>query len=138
MSKTLNGQSYDIGDTIKFTSMNPKDTRVWSGKVVGFCGYEVATGYGDIINYYQQVLSGLGSANQVSLLASSEFIIINTETENGSVLQTICPEWIIPESFSVVKAEQSYTIQVFTHDGSTVYDVLKILRDNGFTCRSLS
>lgn len=138
MAKSLNGQSYDIGDTIRFESINPKDTRTWVGKVVGFCGYEVAAGYGDLINYYQQVLAGLGSANKVSLLANAEFILINTETDRGSVLQAICPEWILPESFKVVKAQQSYTIQVFTHDGSTMFDVLKLLRDNGFTCRSLS
>lgn len=134
----INSQSFDIGDTIQFSSINPKDTRVWNGTVIGICGYRIASGYGDLINYYQQVLAGLDGSNKISLLADTQFILLNVETESGSVIQAISSEWVLAESFKVVKAEVSYMIQVYTHDGETVSNVLQLLRDNGFVCRSLS
>jgi len=134
----VNSQSFDIGDAIQFTSINPKDTRVWNGTVIGFCGYRVAAGYSDLINYYQQVLTGINGTNKISLLADAQFILLEIKTENGTMVQAISPEWILVESFKVIKAEASYMIQVYTHDGETVSNVLQLLRDNGFVCRSLS
>ena len=134
----INGETFDIGSVIRFSSRNPQDVRVWQGTVVGFCGYQVASGYGDLINYYQQVVAGLGNTNAISKLGDTEFILINTENDNrGSLIQAISPEWIDAATFHVVEFSTSYTIQVTTHNHETVQDVLQLLRDNGFTCKSL-
>lgn len=138
MSITINAQTFDVGDTIRFSSINPKDTRIWYGTVVATCKYQIAAGYGDLINYYQQVLAGLDSASKINTLAQAEFILISMETESGKVVQAISPEWILPESFTLVQQESSYTIKVYTHAGATVQTVLQLLRDNGYTCQSLS
>lgn len=134
----INSVSFDINDVIRFSSRNPHDVRIWQGTVVGFCGYQVAAGYGDLINYYQQVVASLGSTNRISKLADTDFILINTETTSGTVIQAISPEWIDATTFSKVEASASYTIQVTTHNNETVNDVLQLLRDNGFTCKALS
>ena len=133
----INGKSFDIGSVVSFTTRNPQDVRIWQGTVVGFCGYQVAAGYGDLINYYQQVVAGFGSTNRISRLANTEFMLISTENESGNVVQAISPEWIEPTSFRIVAADASYLIQVTTHNNETVSDVLQLLRDNGFTCKSL-
>lgn len=138
MSITINAQSFDIGDTIKFSTLNPKDTRVWQGTVIGIAGYQIASNYGDVINYYQQVKAGLTNPNQISLLDQTQFILVNTETDSGRVIKPMSPEWILPESFKVVKNQTSYVIQVYTHNSESVSTVLQLLRDNGFTCKSLS
>ena len=134
----INGKSFDINDVVRFSSRNPKDVRIWQGTVVGFCGYQVASGYGDLINYYQQVVAGLGSTNRISKLGDTEFMLINTETDSGRVIQAISPEWIDATTFRLVEVSTSYTIQVTTHNNETVADVLQLLRDNGFTCKALS
>ena len=134
----INGISFDINDVVRFSSRNPQDVRIWHGTVVGFCGYQVASGYGDLINYYQQVVAGLGSTNRISKLGDTEFMLINVETSSGSVIQAISPEWIDTTSFRLWEASTSYTIQVTTHNNETVNDVLQLLRDNGFTCKALS
>lgn len=134
----INGVSFDINDVVRFSSRNPNDVRVWQGTVVGFCGYQVASSYGDLINYYQQVVAGLGSTNRISKLGDTEFMLISVENSSGKVIQAISPEWIDPITFSLVEAPTSYTIQVTTHNNETVNDVLQLLRDNGFTCKALS
>lgn len=134
----INGVSFDINDVVRFSSRNPNDVRVWQGTVVGFCGYQVASGYGDLINYYQQVVAGLGSTNRISKLGDTEFMLISVENSSGKVIQAISPEWIDPITFRLVEATTSYTIQVTTHNNATVDDVLQLLRDNGFTCKALS
>lgn len=134
----INGVSFDINDVVRFSSRNPNDVRIWQGTVVGFCGYQVASGYGDLINYYQQVVAGLGSTNRVSKLGDTDFMLINVETSSGTVIQAISPEWVEPTTFQLVEASTSYTIQVTTHNNETVNDVLQLLRDNGFTCKALS
>ena len=134
----INGVSFDINDVVRFSSRNPQDVRIWQGTVVGFCGYQVASAYGDLINYYQQVVAGLGSTNRISKLGDTDFMLINTETDSGRVIQAISPEWIDATTFSLVESSTTYTIQVTTHNNETVSDVLQLLRDNGFTCKSLS
>lgn len=134
----INGVTFDIGDVVTFTSINPQDTRHWRGTVVGFCGYQVASSFGDMVSYYQQVLAGMNGAQRISKLATAPFMIINTDTDSGTVMQAISTEWVEPTSFRLVEYMTSYTIQVTTHNGETVYDVLQILRDNGFTCKALS
>ena len=52
-------------------------------------------------------------------------------------MQAISPEWVDAATFALVEYSTSYTIKVTTHNGETVYDVLQLLRDNGFTCKSL-
>ena len=138
MSLLVGTTSFDIGDVIRFSSINPKDTRVWQGTVIGVTTYQVASHYADIINYYQQVKAALDNPNQISLLNQAEFILIDMETDSGSVVQPISPEWIDPTTFKLVKNQNSYLIQVFTHSNETAADVLQLLRDNGFTCKSLS
>ncbi len=134
----INGKSFDINSVVRFSSRNPQDVRVWQGTIVGFCGYQVASGYGDLINYYQQVVAGLGSTNRISKLGDTEFMLINVESPSGSVIQAISPEWIDAATFDLVEVQTSYTIQVTTHNNETVFDVLQLLRDNGFTCKALS
>ena len=134
----INGKSFDINSVVRFSSRNPQDVRVWQGTIVGFCGYQVASGYGDLINYYQQVVAGLGSTNRISKLGDTEFMLINVESPSGSVIQAISPEWIDASTFDLVEVQTSYTIQVTTHNNETVFDVLQLLRDNGFTCKALS
>jgi hypothetical protein len=134
----INGLTFDIGDLVRFKSINPQDSRYWQGTVVGFCGYNVASSYGDIIAYYQQVLAGMGGLQGISKLSDTTFMLINTDTESGSVVQAISPEWVDHSSFKLVEYSTSYTIQVTTRNGESVYDVLQLLRDNGFTCKALS
>lgn len=134
----INGKSFDINSVVRFSSRNPQDVRVWQGTIVGFCGYQVASGYGDLINYYQQVVAGLGSTNRISKLGDTEFMLVNVESPSGSVIQAISPEWIDATTFDLVEVQTSYTIQVTTHNNETVFDVLQLLRDNGFTCKALS
>ena len=133
----INEQTFDIGDTITFTSKNPHDTRTWYGKVMGICGYKVASGYSDLINYYQQLVASESSVVKFSKLGDASFILIEVEGVNGNVIQPICPEWIYAPSFKVVKSQVAYTVQVYTHSGETLNDVLQILRDAGFTCKAL-
>ena len=134
----INNKTFDIGDVVRFRTINPHDTRYWQGTVVGFCGFQVASSFGDLINYYQQVLAGMNGIQRIGKLADASFMLVNTETESGTVVQAISPEWVDPSSFELVEFSTSYTIQVTTHNGETVYDVLQILRDNGFTCKALS
>lgn len=134
----INNKSFDIGDVVRFRTLNPHDTRYWQGTVTGFCGFQVASSFGDLISYYQQVLAGLNGEQRIGKLSDTNFILISTDTESGQVMQAISPEWIEPASFALVEYSTSYTIQVTTHNGKTVYDVLQLLRDNGFTCKALS
>lgn len=133
----INNKSFDIGDVVRFKSLNPQDTRYWQGTVTGFCGFQVASSFGDLIAYYQQVVAGLGSDQRIGKLADATFILISVDTDNGQVMQAISPEWVDVATFALVEYSTSYTIQVTTHNGETVYDVLQLLRDNGFTCKSL-
>lgn len=133
----INNKSFDIGDVVRFKSLNPQDTRYWQGTVTGFCGFQVASSFGDLIAYYQQVVAGLGSDQRIGKLADATFILISVDTDNGQVMQAISPEWVDAATFALVEYSTSYTIQVTTHNGETVYDVLQLLRDNGFTCKSL-
>ncbi len=138
MALLVGTTSFDIGDVVRFSSINPKDTRVWQGTVIGVTTYQVAAHYADVINYYQQVKSALDNPNQISLLNQAEFILIDMETESGSIVKPICPEWIDPTTFKKVEEQASYLIQVYTHSGETSADILQLLRDNGFTCKALS
>ena len=138
MSLLVGTSSFDIGDTIRFSSINPKDTRIWQGKVIGITNYQIAAHYADIVNYYQQVKAAVENPNQLSLLNQTDFILIDMETASGSIVKPISLEWIDASTFKVVQNENSYLIQVYTHSGETAADVLQLLRDNGFTCKSLS
>ena len=138
MSLLVGTSSFDIGDTIRFSSINPKDTRIWHGKVIGITNYQIAAHYADIVNYYQQVKAAVENPNQLSLLNQTDFILIDMETASGSIVKPISLEWIDASTFKVVQNENSYLIQVYTHSGETAADVLQLLRDNGFTCKSLS
>ena len=138
MSLIVGTVKFDIGDTIQFKTINPNDTRVWQGKVIGITNYQIASHYADVINYYQQVKAALENPNQLGLLNQADFILIDTDSPSGSVVKPMALEWIDVSTIKVVKLEQSFLIQVYTHTGETAADILQLLRDNGFTCKSLS
>ena len=71
----INNKSFDIGDVVRFKSLNPQDTRYWQGTVTGFCGFQVASSFGDLIAYYQQVISGLGSDQRIGKLADATLFL---------------------------------------------------------------
>lgn len=135
---TINLQEFDVGSVIKFSTKNPNDSRVWKGTVIGIGNYQFASGITDLITYYEEILSSLGTTETISKLNTATFIVIKKETNTGIVTDAVAVDWIVPSSFSVVASTASYTIQVYTHTGETVDTVLSILRDNGFVCKSLS
>lgn len=124
-----------IGDTIQYTLKDPNDTLVYSGRVVSICDYESARAYADILALHQAMTAGDSSLGDVDTF---RFLIVEG---NDGVRRPVGYEiggdnsWFTGNSIAIIDLGQDYTIKIFNASATDAALAVRILNEQGFSCK---
>jgi len=121
-----------LGDIIRFSSLNPNDNNTYYGKVKGFIDYSIAVKYRDIVSYN----------NSVKLIVSSTpdyqdnkyfFIELMEEIDNTPIQEIVFAlEWINESTLSIVTDLKIATLKVYGVTNDNINDLLTLIRGADF------
>ena len=123
-----------IGSSVRYSLVDPTDTVVYSGKVVGICDHEAAKPYADVIALHQAMINGRSSLEDID-----KFRFLIVECYDG-VRRPVgfIPRGEIEESwcstFELIETGNSFYIQLFNASTSDATLAIRILREQGFSC----
>lgn len=124
----VDGNDVQVGDKIKFRTINTYDTNVWSGDVVGFCNYTMAKAYTDVVAYHTNVLKDNDIPDPVTEL---DYMIVKTIE---GAFRAFAIEWVQPTTLVIVDTTSNVTIKVFNVPSEEQTTILTLLRDNNYKC----
>lgn len=124
-----------IGDTIRYTLKDLNDTIVYSGKVVALCDYESAKAYADVIATHQAMLAADSTIDDVDTL---RFLIV--ECYDG-VRRPVGYQadgknsWFTGNQLEIIEVGREFTIRLYNTSSSDAAMAIRILREQGFSCK---
>lgn len=122
-------KEFTVGATIKFHTINGKDTHIIQGEVIAICNYQIAIAYGDVIKYHQEVLETNPTTTLTEDATVLEYILIK---DVQGVLKPYTKEWIDAASFYVLDVSNDIDIRIYDVPDTETETILKLLRDNGY------
>ena len=126
---TINGVVIELGKIVRFHTLNNKETQLIQSTVIGMIGYEQAKGYGDILNYHQEVLTSQPTAGLPSTPEAYTFMLLK---DHQGIVRVMAPDWIQEASFEEVDSVNIIDIKVYGIPSQNKQDILNLLRDNGY------
>ena len=124
-----------IGDTVRYTVKDLNDTVVYSGKVVAICDYESAKSYADVLSIHQAMLAADGSLGDITTF---RFLIIEGydrvrrpvgfEIGGGN-------SWFTGNQLEIIDIGKEYTIRLFNASLDDATLAVRILHEQGFSCK---
>lgn len=121
----------DIGQTIRFTTINPHDNIVWEGKVIAFCDYNIARMISDIDAYFQEIQRSQVSVEDKTAL---QYIVLSVDENQTGVYtkRVFSTTWIEPSSLEVVDVNLNVDIRIYDVSKEKIEDIIQLLRSTGY------
>lgn len=131
----------NLGDTIKFKTINLIDVNVYSGKIIGIVDFERARTYGDVAAIHLQMEQGASSMNKVELIDVTQQKFLIVELYNGEIAPYAF-EWLQSPggtygSVQKISVGATYTIRLYNVSDTDASTALSILKQNGYVCKLL-
>ena len=131
----------NLGDTIKFKTINPIDVNVYSGKIIGIVDFERARTYGDVAAIHLQMAHGASSMGKDDLIDVTQQQFLVVELYNGEIVPYAF-EWLQSPGGSYGSVQKidvgaTYTIRLYNVSDTDASTALSILKQNGYVCKLL-
>ena len=131
-----NPRSVKIGDIIKFQTVDPNDTVLYSGTVVAVTDYLSARAYADVAATHQAMLQGNSLLNpDISLY---RFIIV--ECYDG-IRRPFAYEidgtesWFKYNTVEIIEVGKNWRVKLFNASSEDAAMAVRILREQGYVCK---
>lgn len=124
-----------VGDTIRYEVVSPNDTVLYSGTVVAICDYLSARSYADVAALHQEMMAGNPDLIDCDLL---QYIVV--ECYDG-VRRPVgfdpdgSNSWFKDNKVDIITVGNNCNIRLYNVSASEVNVALRILRENGYTCK---
>ena len=124
-----------IGDTIRYTVKDLNDTVVYTGKVVAICDYESAKAYADVLAIHQAMLAADGTLGDITTF---RFLIIEGYDK---VRRPVGFEiggrnsWFTGNELDIIDVGTEYTIRLFNASLDDATLAIRVLHEQGFSCK---
>ena len=125
----VDNKDISVGMNVKFRTINAKDPNLIQGFVVGLSDYNVATVYGDVVKYHQEVLESNPTAGIVEDPTVLNYMIIK---DVQGVVKPYAAEWVEPTTMTIIAVSNDIRITVYDVPSTETETVLKLLRDHGY------
>jgi len=119
-----------INKTVQFTSINPYDTQLYSGKIISICNSNIARNYGDIVKYNNQVQGIAPTTGDISTL---DFFIIQNSKQNSPA--PFATQWILAGSLKIITVPAVGTIEIYNTTSELLSSAVRLLTANGFSAK---
>lgn len=132
--------SVKVGDQIKFSTINIKDTTVYSGKVIGIGDFATARVYGDVASTHLTMEQGMSQIDSnVTLIDVTNQTYLIVKCHDG-VVRPFAYEWLQSETgvygkVTVITPGAVYNIKLYDASASDAAIALDILRAKGYVCK---
>lgn len=130
-----NPNAVKIGDTIRYTVKDLNDTVVYTGKVVAICDYESAKAYADVLAIHQAMLAADGTLGDITTF---RFLIIEGYDK---VRRPVGFEiggrnsWFTGNKLDIIDVGTEYTIRLFNASLDDATLAIRVLHEQGFSCK---
>lgn len=137
--------SLKINDYIRFRVISTKDTSIYTGKVIGICGYETARMYNsDVVAQHllmQQGFSLMEASRDGSMLDIREQTFIVVHCMDG-IDRPFAYEWLmsVNEVYGYVELIVKglvYNIRLYDVTASEAANAAELLRNSGYTLKMI-
>lgn len=125
----INNITIDIGDVVKFHSLNDKELHLIEGTVKSIGAADRMGIFGDIIRYHQEVLESAPTAGIELTPSNYNFMLIE---DHQGIQRLYAPAWILESSFEKVEETNVLDIKIFGIPDTERQVVLNLLRDNHY------
>lgn len=124
-----------VGQTIAFRTLNPRDTVKYVCQVSGICTYQTARKFMDVDVYHQQVTQN----QHIGDVKGLTFLILTRTSADGNSEETLAyaREWISPSSLEVVTNRAYVDIRVYNIPLEKVSDVINVIKASGYDASML-
>lgn len=145
-STTVQPEQLKINDYIRFRVISIKDTSIYTGKVIGICGFETARMYNsDIVAQHLLMQQGFTLRNESKnndMLDIREQTFIVVHCMDG-IDRPFAFEWLMTqdESWKYVELIEKglvYNIRLYDVTASEAANAAEILRNSGYTLKIVS
>lgn len=119
------------GDVITFKSLSRYDNTVWRGTVKGFCDYDVARTYDDVLATHKEVQAVVP---EIAPCETLRFVLMKMQdnSANSAVLRIFALEWIEPGSLVIEDVGNIISIKVYNVPDTHQQQILDLLRSHGY------
>lgn len=134
MGKTVNPNTLEIGQYVKFSCMHPTDQQTYEGKIVGVGYYDtVKHTEPDLIPYYREVAKVI---TDLPVITALRYYTIEY-TQGGETLRTVrAAEWIDAGSLTLLDPSATFEIRIFNlNKEQHATEILNVLRERGIACK---
>jgi len=122
-----------IGDDIKFATISPYDTSVYSGKVIAISDFDRARPYSDILAAYSAISKGAAIIQKELIDPKLDTYLVVKCTDD--VVRAIGYQWIEDELVELVSETNNHDIRLFHVTPEKAAQAISILRNSGFICK---
>lgn len=124
-----------IGDTVRYTLKDLNDTVVYSGRVVAICDYESAKVYADVIAIHQAMLAADGTLGDITQYRF--FIVEGYDKVRRPVGFEIGTNksWVSGDALEIIDIGTNYTIRLFNASLDDATLAIRVLQEQGFSCK---
>ena len=127
--------SVKIGDTVRYTLKDLNDTVVYSGRVVAICDYESARAYADVVAMHQAMLAADTTLGDIT---SYRFFIVEgydkVRRPVGFEIGTT-KSWLSGDTLEIIDVGTTYTIKLFNASLEDATMAIRVLHEQGFSCK---
>lgn len=133
----ITADQIQLGQTIRFTTVNPHDNIVWQGTVVGFCNYDIAKLISDIDSYSQEIQRSKVSVDDKTTL---KYLVLSVDENQTGVYtkRVFATTWIEPSSLEVVTVGENVDIRIYDVSPEKIEDILQMISSAGYYASRIS
>ena len=125
----INNEEVVVGANVKFETINSKDPNLIQGFIIGLCDYNIASAYGDVVKYHQEVLE---SNPTVSITEDATLLNYMIIKDVQGVIKPYAQEWVNEGTFHILNVSNDIKITIYDIPSTETETILKLLRDNGY------
>ena len=117
-----------VGEHIRFRTISPHDTTIYTGQVISIGNYAVAKIFGDVAAIHQDMLQQNPELVDVSLL---KYLIVECHDKKR---RPFAIEWIQDGKVSIVETGNTKLIRIYNTSPTNIKQIIALLRQNDITC----
>lgn len=117
-----------VGDEIRFKTNSPHDNVVWSGTVIGICGYTIARNFYDVDSYYSDVKKYNPT---VKAKEAAEYLILQVATSDKSTTNVaFAKDWVDESTLEHISTGDYVDIRIYNISKDKAIDILTSIQSS--------
>lgn len=117
-----------VGDEVRFKTNSPHDNVVWSGTVIGICGYAVARNFYDVDSYYADIKKHNSS---VKSKEAAEYLLLQVPTSDNSTTNVaFAKDWIDASTLEHISTGDYIDIRIYNISKDKATDILRYIQSS--------